>query len=285
MLFGPFSFLRIHTQSGVLTSCLSNPKFWFYLTASMKILVCIVSLFIMAREGQSQAVVPPNIRATNTLEKLFDYNGIDEGDILYGIPLPEGKVVGDTYMDTHWRMANVMLYDKEKLIEGFPMRYDIHLDELEFRGKNGIKVLAGSKVKSFVWADSITRTPAYFINGKSFRNEDDVPFTGFFEVLEEGSVPLLKKTYISVRKADYNVAMNVGSRDDKILKKSKFYVLKQTRIIELPKSRKKFLALFNDKSSQLEAFIKENNLLTYIEQDLEMILDYFNSLNLTAPQQ
>ena len=243
----------------------------------MKILVTVIFVLVATLEGQSQAIVPPNIRATNTLEKLFDYNGIDEGDILYGIPLPEGKVVGDTYIDTHWRNANVMLFEKEKLIEGFPMRYDIHLDELEFKGKSGIKVLAGSKVKSFVWADSISRTPAYFINGKSFRNEDDVPFTGFFEVLEEGSVPLLKRTYISVRKADYNVAMNVGSRDDKILKKNKYYVLRENRLVELPASRKKFLSFFND-NSRLDEYIRENGLSVTDEHDLKLIMSRYNSV-------
>ena len=243
----------------------------------MEKLVCIILLLITALHALGQSVVPPNIRATNTLEKLFDYNGIDEGDILYGIPLPEGKVVGDTYMDTHWRNANVMLYEKEKLIEGFPMRYDIHLDELEFKSKSGIKVLAGSKVKSFVWADSITRTPAYFINGKSFRNEDDVPYTGFFEVLEEGSVSLLKKTYISVRKADYNVAMNVGSRDDKILKKNRYYVLKENRLVELPSSRKKFLSIFND-NPRLDEYIRQNSLSVTDEHDLKLIMSQYNSV-------
>ena len=243
----------------------------------MKILVTVIFVLVATLEGQSQAIVPPNIRATNTLEKLFDYNGIDEGDILYGIPLPEGKVVGDTYIDTHWRNANIMLFEKEKLIEGFPMRYDIYLDELEFKGKSGIKVLAGSKVKSFVWADSISRTPAYFINGKSFRNEDDVPFTGFFEVLEEGSVPLLKRTYISVRKADYNVAMNVGSRDDKILKKNKYYVLRENRLVELPASRKKFLSFFND-NSRLDEYIRENGLSVTDEHDLKLIMSRYNSV-------
>lgn len=245
----------------------------------MEKLLCIILLLILTVEGKTQAVVPPNIRAANTLEKLFDYNGIDEGDILYGIPLPPGKVVGDTYLDTHWRNSNVMLYDKEKMIEGFPMRYDIHLDELEFKAKNGIKVLAGDKVKSFVWADSITRVPEYFINGNAFRNEDDVPFTGFFEVLSEGSVPLLKKTYIDIKKADYNVALNVGSPDDKILKKNKFYVLKENRLVELPGSRKKFLNNFND-NARLEKFIKQNSLSPSNESDLKLIWDHFPSLQI-----
>ena len=243
----------------------------------MEKLLCTLLVLITALEGQAQAVVPANIRATNTLEKLFDYNGIDEGDILYGIPLPEGKVLGDTYLDTHWRNSHVLLYENDKLIEGFPMRYDIHLDELEFKGKNGIKALAGSKVKSFVLADSITRTPAYFINGKAFRNESGVPFTGFFQVLTDGSVPLLKKTYIDIKKADYNVALNVGNPDDKILKKNNFYVLKENRVIELPTSRKKFLNIF-DHNSTIEEFIKQNGLSTSNEQDLKIILDHYNSV-------
>jgi hypothetical protein len=242
----------------------------------MEKLLCTILVLIAALETQAQAVVPPNIRATNTLEKLFDYNGIDEGDILYGIPLPEAKVLGDTYLDTRWRNSNVMLYEQGELIEGFPMRYDIHLDELEFKGKKGIKVLEGNKVKSFVWTDSITRTPIYFINGKAFRNEHDVPFTGFFQVLAEGSVPLLKKTYIDIKKADYNVALNVGSPDDKILKKNKFYVLKENRVIELPASRRKFLIILNG-NSRLEEFIKQNDLSTSNEQDLKLILDHYNS--------
>lgn len=243
----------------------------------MEKLLWTILVLIATLESHAQAVVPPNIRAINTLEKLFDYNGIDEGDILYGIPLPEGKVLGDTYLDPRWSHSNVLLYENDKLIDGFPMRYDIHLDELEFKGKNGIKVLAGNKVKSFVWADSITRTPTFFINGKAFRNEHDVPFTGFFQVLEEGPVPLLKKTFIDIKKADYNVALNVGSPDDKILKKNKFYVLKENRVIELPGSRKKFLNIFND-NSRLEKFIKENGLSTSSEQDLKVILNYYNSV-------
>lgn len=243
----------------------------------MEKLACFIFLFVLAMESNAQAVVPPNIRATNTLEKLFDYNGIDEGDILYGIPLPEGKVVGDTYLDTHWKKANVMLYEKEALIEGFPMRYDMRLDELEFKGKNGIKVLAGNKVKSFVWADSISRSPSYFINGKAFRNEDDVPFTGFFEVLTEGSVPLLKKTNVDIKKANYNLALNVGSPDDKILKKNKYYVLMENRLVELPGSRKKFLSIFNDNLA-LEKFIRQNALSISDEHELKVILNHYNSL-------
>jgi hypothetical protein len=137
--------------------------------------------------------------------------------------------------------------------------------------------LAGSKVRSFVWVDSASRTAAYFLNGKAFRNEDDVPLTGFVQVLAEGSLPLIKKTYLDIKKADYNIALNVGSPDDKILKKSKFYVLKQDRLVEIPSSRKKFLDLFNE-DANLEEFIKNNNLTTSKEEHLKRIFEHYNSV-------
>jgi len=226
----------------------------------------------------AQAVVPNNIRAMSTLERLHDSDRLWNTDILYGIPLPEGKVIGDTYYDTNWRNCTILLYENGKLIEGYQARYDIQSDELEVKAKNGIKVLKGNKVKSFVWADSITRVPAYFVNAKDFKTEDNVALTGFFQVLTDGSFPLLKKTAIDIKKANYNIQFNVGSTDDKILKKNKFYAINKTQVIELPSSKKKLLPLFAGDAETMEKFIKQNDLTTNKEEDLKVIFDHYNSL-------
>ncbi len=244
----------------------------------MKKLMTIFIFLIFVSKSYAQSVVPNNIRATNTLERLFDLAGISNSDMLYGIPLPEGKVIGDTYLDLHWKNSTILLYEKDKLIEGYPVRYDIYLDELEIKAKNGIKVLKGNKIKSFVWVDSLTQVPSYFMNGKEFKNEDNVSFTGFFQVVSDGSLPLFKKTLIEVKKANYNVQFNVGSPDDKILKKQHFYVVKGDQAMEIPTSKKKLLPLFGDKSDEVEKFIKENALTTTKEDHLKLIFDYYNSL-------
>jgi hypothetical protein len=245
----------------------------------MKKLLRILPFLSLVIEASAQAVVPVNIRATNTLEHLFDFNGINNADLLYGIPLPPGKVIGDTYIDTHWKNCSILLYDKDKLIEGYPARYDIYMDELEIMGRNGIKVLKGNQVKSFVWADSITRVPAYFVDAKDYINEDNVPFTGFFQVLSDGAMPLFKKTSIGIKKADYNVQLNVGSPDDKILKKVKFYTVDEKRVVELPVSRKKLFTLFDEDYEKIEQLVKDNNLSTSNEDHLVIIFQHYNSQN------
>jgi hypothetical protein len=244
----------------------------------MKNSMMVLIFLVLASKGYSQSVVPNSIRASNMIERLFESNGITNAAILYGIPMLPGKVVGDTYLQTHWKNSTILLYEKDKLIEGYPVRYDLYLDELEIKAKNGIKVLKGNKIKSFVWVDSITRTPSYFVNAKEYKNDDNVGLTGFFEVLTEGSLPLVKKTTIQIKKADYNIQFNVGSQDDKILKKQDFYCLKADQIIEIPSSKKKFLSLLGDKSETVEQFMKDHVLTTTKEDDLKMIFEHYNSV-------
>ena len=244
----------------------------------MKNLVAILVLLVFAYKCYAQAVVPPNVRASNTLDRLKESRDFGSADILYGIPLPEGKTIGDTYLDTHWKNSSILLYENEKLIEGFLIRYDIMTDEVEVKSKKGIKILKGIKIKSFVWVDSVTKAPDYFVNAKDFKDESNVPYSGFFQVLTEGSLPLFKKTEIDIKKADYNIQFNVGSHDDRILKKSEFYTLKDKLVIELPFSKKKIIALFGDKSELMEEFIKESDLSIAKGDQLKIIFDHYDSL-------
>ena len=244
----------------------------------MKILVRILVLLTFAFKCYAQAVVPPNVRASNTLDRLKESRDFNTADMLYGIPLPEGKTIGDTYLDMHWKDASILLYESEKLIEGFPIRYDIMTDDVEVKTKKGIKVLQGVKIKSFVWVDSVTKAPDYFVNAKDFKDESNVPYSGFFQVLADGSLPLFKKTEIEIKKADYNIQFNVGSQDDKILKKSEFYTLKDKQLVELPSSKKKIIVLFGDKSEAMEVFIKENDLSIAKGDQLKIIFAHYNSL-------
>lgn len=223
------------------------------------------------------SAIPSNVRAVNTIERLTDSNGLGNNEMLFGIPLPPGKVVGDTYLSTEWNKSVILLYENNKLIEGFPVRYDIQLDDLEVKGRSEVKVLEGRKVKSFMWMDSFRAEPYYFINARDFK-EDGVPHAGFFEVLVDGEAPLFKKVSITVKKADYNVTLSMGSRDDKILKNSSYYLADGNVIAEIPGSKKKFLQLMKGKSNEVESYMDTNNLSIKKEEELVAICKYYNSI-------
>ena len=95
---------------------------------------CVLFLMSIAslNSHAQGSVIPSNVRAVNTIERLTDSNGLGNNEMLYGIPLPEGKVIGDTYLSTEWKRSVILLYDKNKLIEGFPARYDIKADDVGY---------------------------------------------------------------------------------------------------------------------------------------------------------
>lgn len=234
--------------------------------------LCLVSL---CATSYAQTVLPSNMRAQTTLQQL---EGISTNkDILYGIPLPPPEVIGDTYYTAYWSPTSLLLYG-DKMVEGFPARYDIYGDEVELRGKNGVRVMPSKMFKSFVWIDSVSKEPTYFVNAKDFLAESKVPLKGFFQVMTEGSVTLLKRMTVYVKKADYNMVLNVGSRDDKIMKEITLYYTKGNTAFEVPSSKKKLLPIFGDKATAVEQYIKDKDLSVSKENDVKSIFAYYNSL-------
>lgn len=228
----------------------------------MRILTLLVvsAVCSLGTHAQPGTAIPENIRAANIIENLFDINGLSKFDNFYGIPLPPGKVVGNAYLHDDWKRSTFLLYDQDRMIEGYPARYAIDRDEFEIRTSSGIKVLKGTMVRSFVSVDSLSTTPRYYANGRSLRDSDGQPLSGFFEVLEEGTHTLLAKTDVVVKDPTYKEQFDMGHRDTRILKKTSYFYLFEGVVRELPPAKKKLIAVFGARGEGIEDFIRVNRL-------------------------
>lgn len=225
---------------------------------------------------QPNSAIPPNIRAEMTLDRLRQ---LSPYEITYGIPLPEKQIVGTGYLHTSWRPGAIQLYGSEKMIEGYRLRYDVLLNEIEIRSATSVRVVEGARVRGFVWADSAAAAPEYFINAAAYKTTDGGAVTGFFHVLADGTMPLLKHTTAFIRKANYNVQLNVGRRDDTIVIRHVYYYAAGDRIYPVPSTKKKLLETLGSKSGRVGDFIQINDLDMRDEAHLAKIYAYCNSLN------
>lgn len=217
----------------------------------------------------SQTAVPPNVRASITFDRLTSRNGFQtSGDVLYGIPVPPGSLIGDTYLDSSWCNANVVLYEKERALKNLSVRLDLYTNGLEVEIKEMIRLLPCEKVKAFALEGSST-TPRIFLNTKEFNSN----LIGFFEVLSDGKTPLLKRTGITIKKSNYNAALNIGSHDAKILKHTTYYYAVDKEVKELPKSRKKINEILKELGILTQA---ENDVDSKNEQTLILLFEKFN---------
>jgi hypothetical protein len=223
------------------------------------------------------SAIPTNIRASYTMQSLSDASTMGKNEILYGVPAPEGKVIGDTYYSTQWKKSAIQLYKDDRVIEGYKIRYDIQTDALDVNTDAGVKVLDGKRIRSFSWLDSSRVDPVYFVNARDYKL-DGTPLTGFFEVLVDGKTPLFKRVELHLKKADYNVSFDVGSRDDKILKQAVYFVGQEKSVVEAGSSKKKILAVFGDKAGEMEKFMNDNSVSVKREADLVKVFQHYNSL-------
>jgi hypothetical protein len=212
--------------------------------------------------------VSKTVRANNIITSFSQFNqNLPVGQILTGMSTPsDSEIVGDTYWDGHWGKSSLLLYKNDQLIEGYITRYDIYKDEFDFKLQDDIRVLNGSKVKNIVWIDSVTNKTRFLVNAREY-TEDNVPMVGFLEILVDEEVALFKRIRIEVLKPDFSPALNVGSKDVRILKKEVFYYNNGNQLIRI-KSKKSLETLFAGKSRQMDAFIKNEGIKFNNEADL-----------------
>lgn len=238
-------------------------------------------LVLISVTGSTQQPVSPiqnsYLHNYNIIQRLASRQSSRQPDIIPGIPAPEPEVQGDYYIHPDYRIATFLLYADDRLVEGYAARFDLHSNEFDLLTSQGVRALPGNQVRSVVWLDSVSMQPHYLVNAREFINEAQVPHVGFFEILCRGNMMLLRKTEIEVKTPDYHPALNVGSRDFRILKKSSLYYTAGNQALLWP-GKKQGMKLFSSKALEVSEYIKLNALDLNKEGHLRALIDYYNFL-------
>jgi hypothetical protein len=211
----------------------------------------------------------------------FSNFNIPNTTTLFGIKGPSGKVLGDPYIDTVWQAGNVKFYGrlnaKTDSIAGVPVRIDLLANEVEIRA--GAKDIRATKAATVRYVDVNNRssTSSRFINVREYRGEADA-LSGFFEQIVVGKFDLLHHPTVYIRRSNYNPAMNVGTKDDEIMKKADWYLAYNKRAVKFSPSKKALLDLMADRKEQIEAYLKSKKPDLKSQSDLAALVVYYNSL-------
>ena len=221
--------------------------------------------------AQQNRVLPEPVRMVRAMDLLSRPLSSMPNIGLAHLP---AEVRGDVYLTPYWNNASIILYADQMVLDGLAVKFDIYRNEFDIRFANGVRVLPGSKVKTVVWADSLTRQLRYFINASDFK-ENGVPLKGFFEVLSDGAIPLLSLSFVEILEPDFNPALNVGSRDIRIIQKNNVSYLLGNEVFRI-KSKKQLEELFQSHQKEMKDFMKKNQTNVNSVASLRMVFDYYN---------
>ncbi|SOD81516.1 hypothetical protein [Spirosoma fluviale] len=248
----------------------------------MRFIFIILSLLLYNLPAFSQEQAEYMNQTTRDRINFANLN-INNNATLFSIKGPAGTLLGTPYLDTTWQAGNVKFYNKVGMslttdsLAGVPVRLDLMANEVDVKaGATSIKAVKASAVR-YVDMNNAYGSVSRFINVQEFQSEGQ-SLTGFFEQIVAGKLGLLMHPAVYIQKGNYNVAMNVGSKDDQLLKKMDWYVARGKQVMKFSPGKKAVLELMADKKDQIDAFLKNKKPDLKSRDGLFTTFAYYNTL-------
>lgn len=213
----------------------------------------------------------------------FNNLTISNSATLFTIKGPAGTLIGSPYLDTTWQAGNVKFYKNLPLslkvdsLAGVPVRLDLLANELDVKASvTDIKAIKASEIR-YIDMNNAYGSVSRFINVQEFQSEER-PGNGFFEQVVTGKLGLLTHPSVHLQKSTYNVAMNVGSKDDKLVKRMDWYAVRGQQLVKFSPGKKSILELMDDKKEQIDIFLKTKKPDVKTREGLSVVFRYYNTL-------
>jgi hypothetical protein len=180
-------------------------------------------------------------------------------------------IKGTPFLFDDWVSGMVTLGNGETF-KNVPLKYNVFDEKLYFKNPKNDELLEFVQpVKSFKFNESIGAG----VFSKGFPVIDKFNSETFYNVLFDGKVKLLNKKYKTVLEVrPYNSATTEKSFVDR----NEYFMVKGTEIKRIKNSKKDFLDIFSDKSTQIDAFIKKEKINFKNNDDLIKVFNYYDSL-------
>ena len=268
----------------------------------MRTLIIFISLLLASNFGLGQTS-----SMLQTTRDRINLSGltIPRTGVLFGFDGAPGQLLGDGYLDTTFQAGIIRFYGRigqSDTLAGVPIRLDLLANEVEIRASaTDIRVAKGPSVKQFAM-NNAQGGVSQFVNVREYRGDADV-INGFFEWVlpiqtKPGTFNLLLHPFVSIKKGNYNAALNVGSKDDQILKKTDWYAARNGPAnpdrassgganpgranpggaTKFSPTKKAILELMADKKDQIETYLKTEKLDLKTQSGIVAVFAYYNSL-------
>lgn len=229
----------------------------------MKCILCFFSGLLLTLSHASYA--QPSFSGKNVADHLL-IKVMDKS--LYDAP--EVPVVGTPYLNESFVPG--IVYSNKASFKEIPMRYNIHMDHIEFKENDITYILDPEpRVKKISINEHVFVVAKMDVIGKM---KD-----GFFLLLDSGKVQLLARKVVSFKEAQAPKALESSATPAKYvtLPDRFFYRFGNGELVKI-NSVKKMIAAFPDRQEELSQFAKKEKISAGKQAELVRLIQYYNSL-------
>ena len=172
------------------------------------------------------------------------------------------------YLDSEWKSSAV--YTKDNAVLNCSARFNIYKNRIEIKLGEEVRMLQANKV------DAVLVNESLFIYLES-GDEGLTGVRGFYEVLAEGKITLLKKYKLELYSSGGTALHpNLGNQKEYRNTQELFYGKEGEGAKKFKKGKKGMEELFGANYDKIKAFADENKIGFKKEKDLIQIFDWYN---------
>ncbi len=213
-------------------------------------------------------VLLPIFSEAQNVEAGLDRTAYFNRYLIKELPFPPSEQQGSFYLNENWIVGKIVLKNDE-IIDSFPIRYDLKHNYLEIDVDGSIKVCALALIKNFSYSGSTVYYNTYSVNKNSQMPD------GICQVLIDGKLQLVNYQYLSVIEPTYNQALDVGERNEKLIKKTQLYVIVRNELFEVKGNLKGNRHIFLDQMPKVKAYMKDNKLKFNSIEEIKKIFEFY----------
>ncbi|MEN8121726.1 MAG: hypothetical protein ABFS35_15350 [Bacteroidota bacterium] len=217
------------------------------------IFLMIISLQIFAQVNNTYLdYFREKLRINSKPVKIVDYKDIKGSPYLT-----------DDFVDSK-------IYFRKDSVFKIPLRYNVFDQSMEYMQNNMVYAISNPEIIEKIEMDNWA-----FIY---YRNNENIKYNSYYELLVSGKSYLLAKKDIGYREAEPPKPI-VESEPAKFFKrKDTYYVVIDGALPALVKNKKVLLEIFKDKEDEIEKFIKKEKISYKKRKDIIRLVEYYNGL-------
>jgi hypothetical protein len=204
------------------------------------------------------------------------------------LDMSKSAVIGNTFLSDSWHLGTLYLTHNRQL-ESPSFKYDLENNQFLLNAKEtptekhvseDVRILHGTHVMAFEMTDPLRGKRQFLNSVNANMTSAGKPLLGFLEILTDGELVLYRKVETKLLKSNYNVALNAGDRNDRIIRKEIYYIGRSDSmdLQEIGKNKNANLAIFAHNQQKIKEFMKQNNLKFTDQSDLVQLVTFHNSL-------
>ena len=180
-------------------------------------------------------------------------------------------LAGTNYINKDWETADVVFIWDSLMVKDLLIRTDVATNVVEIRLGNEVKILNSDQMLNY----TLTRNGETFISNVTLNVDEP---DGIFKLLYNKKSAILCHYSTKIKEANYNIAMDIGNKNDQIVVVENYYAYINKKLFALAKTRKRMIEQF-ESNKQIATFIKKERINPKNEKDLIQFISYYDSVN------